>query len=212
VRNLPVGLSSSASVESPSDVSTLLEVWMRSADAAAAAHQIRNRLQSIIIEAALLKRAVGVGEQNGLARVRALAQDGAGLLEVFGELVPCPELSGSAPLESIVAIATELDVPLENKSTGISIAVRKEALAALMTILVNEAIVFRGFRATRMVAGAINDESAEVVIELETNDPADTSRVVTPWMTTLQMARDVGGSLELHSGEPPIVKLRLPRG
>jgi len=197
--------------ESRSQATKFEEEWTHSADAAASAHQIRNRLQSIIIEAALLKRVSG-GDLAALNRIASLAQDGAGHLEVFGELIRRPQLEGKTQLDVISTIAAENDVETEFGAETTWLGFRAEALIVLVRLLLTKAIPFRGFTATRISVASVGEDRVEVLVELQPSKPVQFTSMVTPWMTALQMARDVGGSLELHSGEPPLVKLRFPRG
>jgi len=85
-----------------------------------------------------------------------------------------------------------------------------EAVRELLRALLGGAIPFRGFRPRRLSAGPVMGERGELLIELQPASSAPPSNGVTPWMTSQQMARDLGGTLELHSGEPPFVKLHLP--
>jgi len=210
-RTAPPEVPTTASAEAEASSSAFFQEWTRSADAAAAAHQIRNRLQSIIIEAALLKRSPG-GDPAGLARISALAQDGAGQLEIFGELITRPKLEGRSPLVEIKTIAFERSLEVDEGIDGISVALSSDALIVLVRQLVCKAAPFRGFQATRIRLGVVAEDRFELILELQPTDPTPSRSTVTPWLTGQQMARDVGGSLELHSGDPSIIKLRLPRG
>jgi len=187
----------------------MAETWYRAADSAAAVHQIRNRLQSIIIEAALLKRTAG-SDPAALARIGALAQDGAGYLELFGDLLPRPALEGTASVAGADGLLAKLGVAADEGVSGVCVRCHAEALEELLRTLLGKAIPFRGFRATKIVRGNQTGDRAELLIELEPAAPDVTTGAVTPWMRALQMSRDLGGSLELHSGEPPVVKLHLP--
>jgi hypothetical protein len=186
------------------------EAWKRSADCAAAVHQIRNRLQSIIIEAALLKRNSVTGESAALARIGALAQDGASYLELFGEILPSPKFDGSVQLTKLNDVFTESGVSANGFPNGACVRCRHDALEALLRDLLADAIPFRGFRAVRSTANLKPRDRVEFCIELETGSPRISTATITPWMTAQQMTRDIGGTLELHSGDPPLVRLSLP--
>jgi hypothetical protein len=190
----------------------IAEEWKRSADAAAAVHQIRNRLQSIIIEAALLKRSAAAGDPTALARIGTLAQDGATYLELFGELIPRPNLDGIASIDEAFKRIDERVIPSNGGVNGLEVRCREDALDELLRTLLNKAIPFRGFRASRIMRAGVVGDRVEIILELDSDTPFASSSTVTPWMRAQQMARDVGGSLELHSGEPPVVKLHLPKG
>jgi hypothetical protein len=190
----------------------IAEEWKRSADAAAAVHQIRNRLQSIIIEAALLKRSAAAGDPTALARIGTLAQDGATYLELFGELIPRPSLDGIASIDEAFKRIDERVIPSNGGVNGLEVRCREDALDELLRTLLNKAIPFRGFRASRIMRAGVVGDRVEIILELDSDATFASSSTVTPWMRAQQMARDVGGSLELHSGEPPVVKLHLPKG
>jgi len=186
------------------------ETWKRSADCAAAVHQIRNRLQSIIIEAALLKRNAAAGDSAALARIGALAQDGAGYLDLFSELLPPPGFDGSASLAKLNDVFSESGVHANGFPHGACVRCRFDALEALVRELLADAIPCRGFRPVRSTASLNQRGGIEFCIELETGPPQRSTATVTPWMTAQQMTRDIGGTLELHSGDPPMVRLQLP--
>lgn len=206
------GLSQAMPSEPNSSETDFANRWTRSADAAAAVHQIRNRLQSIIIETALLKRGSSA-DPAALARISALAQDGASQLEIFGELIDRPSLEGVAPLKDLYLIGTQCGIGIDVKAgiEGISVALRPEALMVIVNHLVQRAAPFRGFRAKLMRLDSESKDRVDLVLELEAEAARPSRSTVTPWLTAQQMARDVGGSLELHSGEPPLIKLRLPK-
>jgi len=193
-------------------MTSISEAWRRAADAAAAVHQIRNRLQSIIIEAALLKRTSAAGDPAALARIGSLAQDGAGYLELFGELIPRPDIDGVASLKDANDVLAATDVHTEEELAKYSVRCRSEALEELLRTLLTLGIPFRGFRAKRITIGPSVGDRVEIILELNPDVSIASYSTVTPWMRAQQMARDIGGSLELHSGEPPVVKLHLPKG
>jgi len=186
----------------------IADAWKRAANGAAAVHQIRNRLQSIIIEAALLKRTAG--DPAALARIGALAQDGAAYLEIFGELLPKPDLEGAAHFDDLRHVFEETGVCAGNGVMGLGVRCHAGALEELLRTLLSKAIPYRGFMPKRLTLGSASGGRAEVLVELQAEPIESSNAAVTPWMTAQQMARDLGGSLELHSGEPPLVKLHLP--
>jgi len=188
---------------------TIAEHWKRSANSAAAVHQIRNRLQSIIIEAALLKRANGAIDPAAFSRIGALAQDGANFLELFGEITPPPNVDGVAEWASLEEFFNAQNVEFEDES-AVSIQCEPQAFAAMVNILVCDAIPFRGFRCAKASADRSAAGRIEVRIVLKPSTPAASVSAVSPWLTVQQMVRDLGGSLELQSGDPPLVKIALP--
>jgi hypothetical protein len=186
----------------------IAEQWKRSADSAAAVHQIRNRLQSIIIEAALLKRANQTADATPFARIGALAQDGASFLEVFNEITPPPDIDGQTNWHALQRQFEEAGV--EFVDDDLSVKCESNALAAMMQMLVCDAIPVRGFRCTKASALRTAGGRIEVRIELKAATAVESLSLVSPWLTVQQMVRDLGGSMELHSGDPPTLKMMLP--
>src|SRR5262249_29458391 len=158
----------------------LAEDWRRSADGAAAVHQIRNRLQSIIIEAALLKRLAGT-DPTALARIGALAQDGAGYLELFPELLPPPSLEGKAHLSELSDLFLEHHVEVRDEASELSVSCSEEALRELFRSLLEGALPFRGFHPQRLSIGPINGRRGEILVELQPGPTAPAASGVTPW-------------------------------
>lgn len=189
----------------------IAEQWKRSADSAAAVHQIRNRLQSIIIEAALLKRANHAADATPFARIGALAQDGASFLEVFNEITPPPDINGQTNWHSLKGQFEESGIEFVD-GEDLAVQCEGDALAAMMQMLVSDAIPVRGFRCTKASALRNANGRIEVRIELKAATALESTALVSPWLTVQQMVRDLGGSLELHSGDPPTLKMMLPGG
>src|SRR5262249_50677116 len=126
--------SEKTTAESPE---TFASEWVRSANAAAASHQIRNRLQSIIVETALIKRSSTV-DPTGFDRITAWARDGAACLEIFSELTPRPPLGEGARVGDLHAIATGCGIVADVSVAETSFGIGRQALKVLLEILITK--------------------------------------------------------------------------
>ena len=182
--------------------------WRRSATAAVAIHNLRNCLQSIMIEAAVLRRSAGAADTPACERIRALAQGGAAQLKTFSELLPLPELSGVARLGPAIA---GHDVPGAAALAEVRVGCGPDALAALLRVVLLEALPQRGFTCARVGLG--DHAAGRLTLQLELqplpDSPADPA--AREWPLAQQMVRDLGGAAELHGGDHPIAQLHLPR-
>jgi hypothetical protein len=189
---------------------TLDEIWWRAAAAAAAVHQIRNRLQGLMIEAAVIRRGGGPSHAEPCDRIRGMARETGEVLNLFGQLLPRPDLTGACALAGGLAAAGlgELDA-----SAGLgerNVACSPEALAAFLRALVKQGLPECGLAPKRLSAGEAAPGKFCLLMELETAARAPAAEPLPAWIVTTQMARDLGGGIELLAQDPPVLRAVLP--
>ncbi|HVJ81571.1 MAG TPA: hypothetical protein VNC50_10915 [Planctomycetia bacterium] len=186
------------------------EIWWRAAASAAAVHQVRNRLQGLMIEAAVIRRGGGPSYAEPCDRIRVMAREVGDVLELFGQLLPRPDLSGDCPLSDGLA-AAGLDVCEGAGGLGeMTVACSPEALAAFLRALVQQGLPECGLAPKRLTSGDASPGKICVLVELETAERAPAAEPLPAWIVTTQMARDLGGGIELLGQDPPVLRAVFP--
>ena len=186
------------------------DAWRRSAQSASTIHNVRNRLQSIIIEAAVLRRTGGV-EPAVCDRIRNFAHEGAEFLEVFSQLLPSPVLSGQSTL---AAAANRVEAEGVSPDAAIGeavVACRTEAVETVLAVTFDELLPERGCRLVS--AALVPAQSGRVALSLglRRDEGFQVAAGRTPtWSLLQQMMRNLGGVVEFEERESPLLRLVFP--